>query len=129
MCKEVEVMWFIYGFWLNGTFYGYKKFYQRGNEGSVEFDWKSGNNFFVLGWVHTHPSTFGCDPSSTDDKTMRSWVRGKNKPLICAIACNGDEVWYLYHRGRDRKIFRTVLEVKTVLNFVKGYRKGSPELV
>jgi hypothetical protein len=118
MCKEMEVVWAIYGIWLFNRFYGIKKFHGRGQKDSVTFSWKIGLGHFVLGWEHTHPESFGCNPSSTDDRTMRSWVKGKGKAMICGIYCDRKEEWYLYRRGKDRTIWRSLLEVKEYFNIL-----------
>lgn len=125
MCKEVEVMWFIYGIWFFDRFFGIKKFHRRGNENSVDFNWKRGMNPFVLGWMHSHPDRYGLNPSPTDDKTMRSWVKAKNKPLISAIYWMKDELWYLYYRDPEREIRRVIIKVDYWLNdfIVTGSRK------
>ena len=116
--NEVEVIWFIYGIWIKNRFIGIKKYAGKGKEASVDFDWKKGTNPFVLGWMHTHPDSYGCSPSSTDEKTMRSWVRGLGRPMICAIKANRpgifliqEEVWYLYYRGPDGDIWSETLEI------------------
>lgn len=118
-----EVVWFIYGLWLKGKFYGIKIYHGRGEEHSVEIDWKKSQNPFVLGWMHTHPKDFGCNLSTTDARTMRSWVRGAGKPFICSIRCKDKEMWYLYFRGPDKNILKINLEVKTYGDLVYGYPK------
>jgi hypothetical protein len=118
--ENVEVMWFIYGLWIGTRFYGIKKFYGRGQTASVDFEWEKGNNPFVLGWIHTHPDNYGCAPSSTDDKTMRSWVRGLGRAMICAIRSNEVEAWYLYFRDVDKNISKINLSVKFKGNRVYG---------
>lgn len=127
MCKEVEVVWFVYGVRTKNNLYGLKKFYGRGHAAFVDFNWKKGLNPIVLGWLHTHPNGSGCEPSETDNKTMRSWVKALARPMICGIQCDGTEVWYEYYRGEDRRIWRVVLEVKTKMEFIYGFRKGTPE--
>jgi hypothetical protein len=124
MSKEVEVMWFIYGIWVFNRFFGIKKFYRHGQEGSVGFNWKEGMNPFVLGWMHSHPDGYGLSPSSIDDRTMRSWVKAKNKSLLSAIYWMKDELWYLYYRDQDRNIRRALLRVAYWNDFiVTGSRK------
>ncbi len=129
MCKENEVVWTVYGIWLFGRFYGMKKFHRRGQKDSVTFSWKSGLNRFVLGWEHTHPDSFGCNPSPTDNRTMRSWVKGKGKAMICGIYCDRKEKWYLYMRAGDRgSIGKINLEVKRWGNFLCGHQNGCVEI-
>jgi hypothetical protein len=140
MCKENEVLWMLYGIWIFDKFYGYQKFYRRGGKASVDFNWKKGMNPFILGWMHSHPDSFGCDPSSTDNKTMRSWVKGKGKKMICGIYCDHREKWYLYTRlrlilpeyqfmtdPRGETIVKVDLKIKKFWNFIWGYQDGHLE--
>jgi hypothetical protein len=127
MCKENEVLWMLYGIWIFDNFFGFKKFYRRGDKASVDFKWQKGMNPLVLGWMHSHPDGYGLNPSETDDKTMRSWVRAKNKPMVSAIYWMREEMWYLYFRDPDRNIRKTLLEVKYFGNFVMGFRKNKKD--
>ena len=111
----MEAIWFIYGIWIGNRFIGVKKFTGRGKKDSVNFDWKKGANPFVLGWMHTHPDSYGCNPSSTDNKTMRSWVKGLGRPMLCVIKCAQKTVWYFYYRDSDKSIQSELL---------KGHFKG-----
>jgi hypothetical protein len=121
--EKVEVIWFIYGIWIKNRFIGIRKFAGRGKEASVDFNWKRGLNPFVLGWMHTHPGSYGCNPSSTDDKTMRSWVRGLGRPMISVIKCGRETVWYLYYRAFEGDWTKTPDgDIGTV--YLRGHFKG-----
>ena len=113
--EKIEHIWFLYGIWFGRRFFGIRKYVGKGKEASVDFDWKKGLNPFVLGWMHTHPDNYGCNSSSTDDKTMRSWVRGLGRSLICVIKCGQEIEWHFYYRGPDKGIWTT---------YLKGYFKG-----
>ena len=76
----------------------------------------------VIGWLHTHPFGFGVGPSATDEKTMRSWVRGRGHRMICAIRCGSEEQWYLYYRAVSGNIGKTLLQVTTIGDIVYGKR-------
>jgi hypothetical protein len=101
----IEECWFLYGFKIGKFFIGYPVYHSAGSSGQVEFNWKQALNPFLIGWVHTHPEGFGPRPSETDNSTMRGWVRGKNRSMVCGIICSGEEGWYEYYRdlGGDIK--------------------------
>jgi hypothetical protein len=80
-----EQCWIIYGIKLGAYYFGLLKYESEGEVCSVEFNWKKGMNRFLLGWFHTHPSHIDLLPSEEDSKTMRSWVRSLEKPLLCGI--------------------------------------------
>jgi proteasome lid subunit RPN8/RPN11 len=123
--EKVEEIWFIYGLWFGNRFFGIKKYAGKGKEASVEFDWKKGVNFFVLGWKHTHPGSYGCSPSSTDHSTMRGWVKAKNSKLICAITCLKTTKYYCYFRkNKNSPIeFNEIFPFK-LLNIITGFFHG-----
>jgi hypothetical protein len=120
--EKIEHVWFIYGLWIGSLFLGFKKYSGEGKEASVDFDWEKGTNPFVLGWTHTHPGKYGTNPSETDHKTMRSWVRGLGHSMISSIKCGQEESWYLYYRDEDKKVWATFLDGRSIGNFVFGKR-------
>lgn len=100
MKKEfIEECWFIYGVRVAGLFIGFPVYHSAGTSGSVEFSWEKALNPRLIGWIHTHPKGFGPRPSETDNSTMRGWVRGVARPMICGILCNGTQGWFDYYRG------------------------------
>jgi proteasome lid subunit RPN8/RPN11 len=107
----IEECWFIYGVKVMGFFIGYPVYHSAGTSGFVEFDWKKAMNPFLIGWFHTHPDGFGPHPSDTDNSTMRGWVRGKAKSMVCGIACEGEEGWYEYYRDLDGTINRRDIKI------------------
>jgi hypothetical protein len=121
MSEFVEVCWFVYGIRVGKTFFGYKVFHSRGKTASVEFSWEKAMNPLLIGWVHTH-GPFGFYPSERDNATMRSWVRAKNKPMICGISCDGIIVWYDYFRNKDLSIDSHPMRVTEENGFVFGTR-------
>ena len=92
----VEECWILYGLRIGKFFVGYKKYHSKGTAGNVFFDYKTASNPFVIGWKHTHPGIKSIHPSSTDNKTMRSWVKSIYKAFLCGIHCNGQESFYKY---------------------------------
>lgn len=122
-----EKCWFIYGVQTNQSFRGLLVYHSMGSETSVDFSYKKAMNPFVIGWLHTHPEGF-CDTSEEDNKTMRSWVKGLNKPRICGIMTSDCQVWYRYARTPSRRVYRVALEVRPILgSLIHGWVKGSPE--
>jgi hypothetical protein len=110
MKKEefIEECWFIYGVRIRNYFFGFTVYHSAGNSGQVEFDWEKAMHPMLLGWIHTHPRYFGIRASSTDESTMRGWVRAKARRMICGILCHGEEGWYEFYRDSDSEIkFRT----------------------
>ena len=110
----IEECWFIYGIRLGSFFVGFKKYHSKGTSGSVEFSWEQAMNPFLIGWIHTH-GPFGLEPSEKDNSTMRSWVRGKAKPMICGIYSGRKKAWYNYFRPglhyRNFSIYRSKMRV------------------
>ena len=127
MTEEVEHCWFIYGIRIKNQFIGFSRFSGTGSHASVKFNWKKGMNPFVLGWIHTHPSEYGTMPSETDNKTMRSWVKGLGRPMVCAIACGDKITWYDYHRAQDRSISKSFMVVDKILLLIQGSRVENTE--
>jgi hypothetical protein len=104
MAEFYEECWFIYGIRIGEFFLGFLKYHSKGDAGSVEFNWLKALNRFQIGWYHSHPGKKFLIPSDRDRRTMRSWILGKGKPLLCGIFCDGEQRCYLYQRtGRDKK--------------------------
>ena len=93
-----EECWFLYGIRIGSYFIGIKRYHSIGSEASVDFSWKKAMNPLFLGWVHTHPAECGTNPSCTDLKTMRSWVKGLNRAMICGISSKGENSFYDFFR-------------------------------
>lgn len=95
-----EICWFIYGLRFGEEgFIGFKRFHSRGDGASVEFDWKSAMNPFLLGWLHSHPDSCGTSLSDVDYKTLRSWVRACGRPFLYGVTCDGKTSWGWFRRG------------------------------
>lgn len=122
MKKEefIEECWFIYGIRIRDFFIGYPKYHSAGTSGNVEFSWKKAMNPLLIGWVHTHPKGFGPRPSKTDNSTMRGWVRGKGRSLVCGILCKEEQGWFDYYRGADGEIKCRDMVVHFYFNFIWG---------
>lgn len=99
-----EECWFLYGIRIGAWYIGFLRHHSIGEWASVEFDWeKALESRFLLGWFHSHPDGI-TTPSSTDHKTMRSWVRTVERPLICGIYCEGISRAYMFLRkSMDKK--------------------------
>jgi len=109
----IEECWFLYGFKIGKFFIGGPVYHSAGTSGHVEFDWEKAMNPLLIGWVHTHPNGFGPRPSETDNSTMRGWVRGKNRSMVCGIICDGEEGWYEYYRDS-----RGIIKCQDVKSFL-----------
>jgi hypothetical protein len=116
----IEECWFIYGVKVGGIYIGIPIYHAAGTSGHVEFDWKKAMNPFLLGWIHTHPNDFGSAPSETDNSTMRGWVRGKGKPLLCAILCGNEQTCFEYYRNPDGVISRKWFDLRIFFNIIIG---------
>jgi len=100
----VEECWFIYGIHFRSWYIGFLKYHSSGTAGSVEFDWHKALAPFFLGWYHSHPGVKFLTPSDIDNKTMRSWIKGLYRPLLCGIFCGGEQRCYCYYKnGMDAK--------------------------
>ena len=95
----VENCWFIYGIRIGIFCIGWVKHHSSGSTGGVSFDLdKVIDHPRFLGWVHTHPGEGFVQPSSTDHKTMRGWVRTQGRPLLCVIVSGSEGATYEYAR-------------------------------
>jgi len=124
----IEECWFIYGIKVKGTYIGFPVYHAAGTSGHVEFEWKKAMNPFLLGWVHTHPNDFGCNPSETDHSTMRGWVRGKGKPLLCAILCGNEQACYEYYRNSKGVISRNWVDMRMYFNLIIGKKEWKEKI-
>jgi hypothetical protein len=116
----IEECWFIYGVRIGRSILGYMVYHAAGTSGHVEFDWKKAMHPRLLGWLHTHPSGFGPHPSEMDNSTMKGWVRGKSKSMLCGITCDGQTLWHEYYRDVDGEIKNQYLVLETANNFIWG---------
>jgi len=100
--EKIEQCWFLYGIRIGRWSLGFLKYHSKGTEASVDFDWqKVMASKYFLGWYHTHP-TFSSEPSELDEKTMRSWIRGLGRNLICGIlGTDGHKCWYYFRWGNS----------------------------
>ena len=62
----------------------------RGQPHQVEADWRwalarEESRGDVVGFLHTHPTGCGTQPSSRDRDTMQAWCSAFGKPLLCLI--------------------------------------------
>jgi hypothetical protein len=123
-----EKGWFLYGFIIKRLIIGFMIFDNEGEPHSVEFDWKKGLAKFLIGWFHSHPRTAPLRPSTEDQRTMRSWVRALDKPLICGIIytqrTKKDSMWrscYMFKRWPDGSVgYRPVSKSKLFKNLYIG---------
>lgn len=125
-----EKDWFLYGFIIKRLIIGFMIFDKEGEPHSVEFDWKKGLAKFLIGWFHSHPRTAPLRPSTEDQRTMRSWVRALDKPLICGIIYTQrkkiDSTWrscYIFKRwpDEDRSVgYKPISRSKLIKNLYIG---------
>jgi hypothetical protein len=114
-----EECWILYGIRLGKIFLGFKKYHSKGEKHNVEFSYNGINKKWVIGWDHTHPGERNITPSSTDNKTMRSWVKGFYKSYLCGIECNGHEAYYKYFvKGISKKNVTLVKKVKVKIEHI-----------
>jgi hypothetical protein len=120
MSEFYEECWFIYGIRIGEFFFGFLKYHSKGDAGSVEFDWLQALNKFQIGWYHSHPGKKFLVPSDRDNRTMRSWIIGRGKSLLCGIFCNGEHRCYIYKKtGIDVKK-NSIVENRPILAKIKG---------
>jgi len=77
------------------------------------------NDYFVVGTWHTHPPFSGCQPSSTDIKTMQSFIKYglPDIPYVFCIANQGMEkinfsFFSIYNINKIMKIENINIEVE-----------------
>ena len=107
-----EECWFIHGFSVDSFYIGVLKYHSEGSAAIVDFDWQQSLKQKVVGWAHTHPGSKNVTPSSTDEKTMRSWVKATGRSMLCVIRCQKDILAHHFYRNKDGKIWvRTVAPI------------------
>ncbi|MDD5649834.1 MAG: hypothetical protein PHF86_05340 [Candidatus Nanoarchaeia archaeon] len=123
-----ERCWTLYGFKIGKFIFGWLKYLDEGEEFAVEFDWRKGLSKFIIGWFHTHPTTVTLNPSKEDKKTMRSWVRTLERPLICGIMYDHKKrrefLWrncYLFKRWPGGNVnYQPIMRDKLIKHFYIG---------
>lgn len=124
-----EKCWFLYGIQIGRFVIGFLKYDSQGEECFVEFDWKKGLAKFLIGWFHTHPTGVSLSPSSDDQKTMRSWVRTLEKPLVCGIMHENKKLkCYLFKRKTRSStdiVYQYMTWDKLFKNFYIGVKQRS----
>lgn len=112
----VEECWFLKGIRLGGYAIATLHHVARGSVGSVTFQWEEAlQSKSLIGWFHTHPGHKFYFPSSTDNRTMRSWVKGYGRAFYCGIRCEtGGERLYYYHKEYDRANKRIIVRCNRV---------------
>jgi len=115
-----EECWFLYGKKIGSFYFGWTVYHSEGTAGSVDFDWEKALKGNLLGWFHTHPGVKHILPSSTDNKTMRSWVRSAGRPMLCGIVCGDDMECYSYYRAKDKSIRCKSIKFKFIDMFFFG---------
>lgn len=103
-----EQCWFLWGIRIGPVYIGITTYNSIGKTCSVEFDWEKGLSKFLLGWFHTHPKEISLEPSSEDQKTMRSWVRTLERPLVCAIGHGKKFQVYIFKRNDKKIIYKSM---------------------
>ena len=89
-----------------------------GTPGAVRFNGELAMDMFkkgtLAGFYHEHPGSSNPMPSTTDHKTMRSWVIATDTPLICAIG-NGKgliHTWIVWGEDGLDKDGKTITVLK-----------------
>lgn len=127
-----EECWILYGIRLEGlfrnkkVFIGFQKYHSIGGSSNVEMDFMTSNSPWVIGWYHTHPGRKNITPSSTDNSTMRSWVKAVYKTYLCGIRCGDNSACYAYSVGGVSKSKTTIVkkdrvDIKFFGPFFLGY--------
>ena len=120
MNEFYEECWFIYGVRIWEFYFGFLKYHSKGDAASVDFDWLKALNRFQIGWYHSHSGEDFMIPSDRDNSTMRSWVLGKGRPMLCGIFCNGKHRCYVYLKtGVDNKK-NSIVEKRPIVAKIKG---------
>lgn len=101
-----EKCWFVYGLTIGPFVLGKLVYVSEGEAHCVEFDWEKGLSKFLIGWFHTHPKNCSLSPSSEDERTMKSWVRTLERPLLCGITHNDllDLNCFIFKRWPAKKV-------------------------
>jgi hypothetical protein len=102
MKNFVEQCWFLYGFRFRRWYFGFLKLHSTGTATGVEItDWEKALTPLLIGWYHSHPGYKFLTPSGIDNKTMRSWVKGLNRSLLCGIFCAIHQRCYYYYKSEQ----------------------------
>lgn len=125
-----EDCWFLHGFKFGNVYLGFLSYHSSGERASVEFDWEKAfksKNF--LGWFHTHPGEKHLYPSSTDNKTMRSWIKATSRSFLCGIKCGDEHMCYKYFGKwmeikRETAVFYNAVNSKIFGSFFIGVDRG-----
>lgn len=118
-----EKCWFVYGIIIFRLAIGKLVYSSEGKAHSVEFDWEKGLSKILIGWFHSHPQGCGLYPSFDDERTMKSWVRTIERPLICGIMHKQREhgvFCYLFKREANKKVTFKPIRFKLFKNFFIG---------
>jgi len=125
MNDSIEHCWFIYGITIGKFSIGILRYHSSGSEGEVEFSWKKAQNPNLIGWYHTHPGEKFLYPSSTDESTMRSWIKSINKPMLCGIFNGKNHVCFRYHKGpllnKETTVIRSTIKAIVIKPFFIGH--------
>jgi len=116
----IEECWFIYGIRIKQYYFGFLRYHSKGGPASVEFDWLKALNRFLLGWYHSHPKGATTYPSDRDYRTMRSWVLGKGKSMLCGIFCEGQQQCHLFKKTGVDKQKNSIIERSLMVSKIKG---------
>jgi len=117
-----EECWFLYGLRLGPFYIGRLKYHSKGTSGSVDFNWEEALNPRLIGWYHTHPGKHFTFPSKgTDHPTMRSWVYGVDRPMLCGIICRDEQQCWCFHKLGKTSI---IVMSKMCSALVKGFFIG-----
>jgi len=111
MKNFTERCWFLYGFHFRKWYFGMLRYHSTGTAASVEFNWEKALSPFLIGWYHSHPGYKFLTPSEIDNKTMRSWIKGLNRSMLCGIFCSIHQRCYCYYKSvqstrRESVIYR-----------------------
>ena len=119
-----EECWIIYGVNIGPFFVGFTKKEAEGDPASVTFDWEKNLHKRVLGGLHTHPFQKRLHMSSIDHRTMRSWVKAKDRAQICGIKNESRSRFFCFMRCPSIKVLICYYEMTFVLMgpFFAGFR-------
>lgn len=110
-----EDLWYLYGLRLEKLipgkrFYiGFRKYCTKGTGVEVSMNFDTAKSPYIIGWYHTHPGEKNITPSSTDNATMRSWVKAAYKTYLCGIRSGDSEAVYCYYLGGISKDKTTIV--------------------
>jgi hypothetical protein len=124
----VEECWFIYGLRLGRIYMGFLRYHSSGTVASVDFDWHKALSPLFIGWYHSHPGIKALTPSEIDNSTMRSWIKGLARPLLCGIICAWEQQCYCYYKSgmsekRESIICRRPVDAQILWPFFFGVRE------